>query len=609
MVTGVPVVGDRPRRRGAELDLRAARRPPAGDGGHADARVPHPRGCGCCRWRWRLRRRGDDLRRAVARRPRADDGVDRRAAGADRPGGGLRDPAAGPLRRGARARGSTREAAARRRPPRGAPDDRGRGARHRGRLPGAAAVAGPDGARLRAARDRRHRAGAGVRAHAPASRRSRASRARRRGRRTCRRCCRARARRCGRGARAPVPARARAPRSSGRCRRRSWWLRALVVAVAAAAVQQWWAWVDRRRVLLGPASRACSRSLPTALERPWRAIRARAAAGRSTTPSPRPRKVLGIALALAVLGLGAGHADRGGVGRARARAAGPASALRDVNKLEEATGVSGEIDVTVQRRDITDPAVIAVDDRASSTGVLTAHGYKAGDTCRQAKNPPELCPGAVAAPTCSGRPRQAGQTRRARCSTRCRRTSPRGWSRPTAGRANMAFGIRLMPLDRQKAVIDDIQRAPGPAAGRAGERGRPAGAGGRGERQARRPPWRRGADAGGRRSPACSSCCCVRAPASVEAADPADPDRAGHRLVVRSSCSAAAGSPLNPMSATLGALVIAISTEFSVLLSARYRQERDAAPATRRGRSSAPTRRPARPCWPRARRRSPASRR
>jgi hypothetical protein len=32
--------------------------------------------------------------------------------------------------------------------------------------------------------------------------------------------------------------------------------------------------------------------------------------------------------------------------------------------------------------------------------------------------------------------------------------------------------------------------------------------------------------------------------------------------------------PLNPMSVTLGALVIAISTEFSVLLSERYRQER-----------------------------------
>ncbi|HEY6397056.1 MAG TPA: MMPL family transporter, partial [Solirubrobacteraceae bacterium] len=34
------------------------------------------------------------------------------------------------------------------------------------------------------------------------------------------------------------------------------------------------------------------------------------------------------------------------------------------------------------------------------------------------------------------------------------------------------------------------------------------------------------------------------------------------------------GIPLNPMSATLGALVIAISTEFSVLLCERYHQER-----------------------------------
>ncbi|MEA2360582.1 MAG: uncharacterized protein QOI62_3842, partial [Solirubrobacteraceae bacterium] len=32
--------------------------------------------------------------------------------------------------------------------------------------------------------------------------------------------------------------------------------------------------------------------------------------------------------------------------------------------------------------------------------------------------------------------------------------------------------------------------------------------------------------------------------------------------------------PLNPMSVTLGALVIAIATEFSVLISSRYREER-----------------------------------
>jgi len=36
-----------------------------------------------------------------------------------------------------------------------------------------------------------------------------------------------------------------------------------------------------------------------------------------------------------------------------------------------------------------------------------------------------------------------------------------------------------------------------------------------------------------------------------------------------------AGVPLNPMSATLGALVIAIATEFSVLLSSRYWEERE----------------------------------
>src|SRR3954468_18976606 len=41
--------------------------------------------------------------------------------------------------------------------------------------------------------------------------------------------------------------------------------------------------------------------------------------------------------------------------------------------------------------------------------------------------------------------------------------------------------------------------------------------------------------------------------------------------------------PLNPMSVTLGALVIAIATEFSVLLSERFRSERAAGHAARGG--------------------------
>ena len=67
--------------------------------------------------------------------------------------------------------------------------------------------------------------------------------------------------------------------------------------------------------------------------------------------------------------------------------------------------------------------------------------------------------------------------------------------------------------------------------------------------------------------------------------------------------------PLNPMSAVMGALVIAISTEFSVLLVGAL--PRGAAPAARspRRRSTPPTPRRERPCSPPASRRSWASRR
>ena len=58
--------------------------------------------------------------------------------------------------------------------------------------------------------------------------------------------------------------------------------------------------------------------------------------------------------------------------------------------------------------------------------------------------------------------------------------------------------------------------------------------------------------------------------------------------------------PLNPMSVTLGALVIAISTEFSVLLTARYREERAAGARARRGAAAHLRARPARRWWRRA---------
>ena len=66
---------------------------------------------------------------------------------------------------------------------------------------------------------------------------------------------------------------------------------------------------------------------------------------------------------------------------------------------------------------------------------------------------------------------------------------------------------------------------------------------------------------------------------------------------------------LNPMSVTLGALVIAISTEFTVLLSSRYSQEREAGRRPRAGDPARLRARRARRYSPRASRRSPDSRR
>ena len=96
----------------------------------------------------RAGRGGDHVRGDGAARPAADDGLDRRAAGAARARGRLRDPVPG-----ARAGGGRRRAGG---AGRGA-GDRHRRARHRRRLPRPAALARADGARLRRAAGGGHR--------------------------------------------------------------------------------------------------------------------------------------------------------------------------------------------------------------------------------------------------------------------------------------------------------------------------------------------------------------------------------------------------------------------------------------------------------------------
>ena len=142
--------------------------------------------------------------------------------------------------------------------------------------------------------------------------------------------------------------------------------------------------------------------------------------------------------------------------------------------------------------------------------------------------------------------------------------------------------VRHPPDAARRAAARDRRHAlaRSPASGRARASRGPAGARGPGQRGAVARRWRRLLTllVGLWRS----RWSCWRSCAALERAlVPLVPIALATRLVgadpVRRS-----GCPLNPMSVTLGALVIAISTEFSVLLSERYRQER-AAGRRRRG--------------------------
>jgi predicted RND superfamily exporter protein len=141
---------------------------------------------------------------------------------------------------------------------------------------------------------------------------------------------------------------------------------------------------------------------------------------------------------------------------------------------------------------------------------------------------------------------------------------------PDRRTATLAFGIRLMPLDRQQQVIDAMRSDLHPPAGvRAQLAGLPVLAA---EANARvSSPWRR----------ALTLLAGLLAVAVVLLTAFRRWERALIPLVpiaLATGWSAlvlfALRIPLNPMSVTLGALVIAISTEFSVLLAERYRNER-----------------------------------
>jgi hypothetical protein len=282
-----------------------------------------------------------------------------------------------------------------------------------------------------------------------------------------------------------------------------------------------------------------------------------------------PRRVLMIGLAVAVVGWAA-DTQTDVISDVRELVPRDLQALRDVNELQEATGVSGEIDVTLHGDDLTDPKVIGwmTDFQRDA---LKAHGYTVGATCAQKKDPPELCP-ALSLPDLfrAGPPQQEASVRALLDAV------PAYFSQAviTSDRqtATLAFGIRLMPLDRQKEVIDDIQSRLHPPEGvDAAVVGLPVLAAQANDQLG--DPLRR-------LLTLLAGLLLVFAVLRVirrstrEAAIPLIP------IALATGWSSLVlfllRIPLNPMSAVMGALVIAISTEFSVLLSSRYREERAA---------------------------------
>jgi uncharacterized protein len=300
-----------------------------------------------------------------------------------------------------------------------------------------------------------------------------------------------------------------------------------------------------------------------AADRSWRAL---------DVSITRPRRVLAVGLALAVLGL-ALDTQSEVVSDVTQLVPQDLQALKDVNLLQKRTGVAGEIDVTVHADDITDPKVIAWMTRFQD-GVLRAHGYRPGKRCSQARGAPELCP-ALSLPDLFS----AANERQVKTLLDA---VPDYFSQGVVTKdrdtANLAFGIRLMPLDRQKEVVDDIKARLNPPPGvEAAVVGLPvlaAEANG-----ALSSPWRRALTLLAALAAVFLVLLAVRR-SLRDAAVPLIPIAlatgwSGGVLFGLGLLPGPLEVNLNPMSVTLGALVIAISTEFSVLLSARYRQERE----------------------------------
>jgi uncharacterized protein len=294
-----------------------------------------------------------------------------------------------------------------------------------------------------------------------------------------------------------------------------------------------------------------------------------------------PGRVLAVAAVLAAIGWGVGT-QIPVISDIRQLVPSNLPALQDVDQLENATGVSGLTYVTVTAPDLTDPKVISWMHDFEQR-VLARHGYtSATQSCQPAGT--EICPEISLPDFIYGDSTATPSQQRIKTDLRLLPqyvAQAMVTTDPTTGKPGntgvITFGIKVMPFDQQKALIDDIRNQVNPPG------------------TANDPPPGVSAEVLG---------------LPVLAADANSSLSDSRYLVTIAGLLAVAlvliavyrsarralvplipivfatgwsslilwitGVPLNPMSATLGALVIAIATEFSVLLSARYYEERAA---------------------------------
>jgi hydrophobe/amphiphile efflux-3 (HAE3) family protein len=364
-----------------------------------------------------------------------------------------------------------------------------------------------------------------------------------------------------RGAGAPAPPGGRRLRPVGLAARVVAAWRTLAGAVAGAALGAGELLAAAGRGLRGLAPRRASADPPAARG---------SAGGARDLPAAllslslrRPGRVLAVGAVLAALGWAADTQTRVVSDVQRLVPAG-LPALRDLRTLQDATSSSGEIDVLVRGRDLARPQVVRWM-AGYQQRVLKRFGYAEARGCAAAT----LCP-AFSLPDLF----QGTSTSSAKAIDALLASVPPYFSSGVLTRdrsaATLAFGIRLMPLDRQQRVIDalraELDPPPGVGAQLAGVPVLAAQA-----NADLSSAWRR----------ALTLVAGLLAVALVLLAVLRSAQRALVPLVpiaLATGWSAlvvfATGVPLNPMSATLGALVIAISTEFAVLLSERFRAER-----------------------------------